>query len=99
MKYSGIPGLHLTLNVRSASSNIGVCNSRNVYYSVITHLEEGKTLLGYTTEKHDDNDDLITIPTVPNAMALNQKLSTMSVEEVHQYKFDVIKHFAEVFTE
>ncbi|MGC2383122.1 MAG: integrase repeat-containing protein, partial [Nitrososphaeraceae archaeon] len=64
---------------------------------VINHLMEGRSLLEYMTGKV--YEDLVTRPTVPNAMALHQKLSTLSIREMPEYKSDVVEHFVEVSLE
>ena len=58
---------------------------------------EGRSLLEYITGKV--YDDLATRPTVPNAMALFQKLLTISIREKPEYKSDIVEHFTEVYAE
>ena len=57
---------------------------------VINDLEEGKSLLQYITGKM--YEDLATRGTVPNAMSLHQKLSTISIREIPKYKSDIREH-------
>jgi superfamily II DNA or RNA helicase len=64
---------------------------------VINHLMEGRSLLEYITGKV--YDDLATRPTVPNAMALFQKLLTISIRQKPKYKSEIVPHFTEVYTE
>lgn len=58
--------------------------------SVINNLEEGKSLLQYVTGKM--YEDLATRGTVQNAMSFHQKLSTVSIREIPEYKSDIQVH-------
>ena len=57
---------------------------------VINNLEEGKSLLQYVTATN--YEDLATRATLQNAMSLHQKLSTISIREIPEYKSDVRVH-------
>ena len=63
---------------------------------VVNNLREGKSLLELITGKIFD--DVVTKPTIPNAVTLYEKLSTISIRELPNYHVDVNTHFYEVFT-
>lgn len=50
---------------------------------VVNNLTEGKSLLGLITGKI--YDDIATRPTIPNAVTLYEKLSTISIRELPKY--------------
>ena len=61
---------------------------------VVNNLREGKSLLELITGKI--YNDVITKPTIPNAVTLYEKLSTISIRELPDYHVDVDTHFYEV---
>ena len=67
----------LLTEIRKKNNNVKVLGLSAT--PVINHLMEGRSLLEYITGKI--YDDLATRPTVPNAMALFQKLLTISIRE------------------
>jgi superfamily II DNA or RNA helicase len=85
----------LLTEIRKRNSNIKVLGLSAT--PVINHLMEGRSLLEYITGKV--YDDLATRPTVPNAMALFQKLLTISIREKPEYTSDIVEHFTEVYAE
>ena len=85
----------LLTEIRKRNSNVKVLGLSAT--PVINHLMEGRSLLEYITGKV--YDDLATRPTVPNAMALFQKLLTISIREKPEYKSDIVEHFTEVYAE
>ncbi len=80
-------GLLLT-KVREKNSKVKVLGMSAT--PVINHLEEGKSLLEYMTGKI--YADIAVRPTVPNAMSLHQKLSTISIREMPKYKSNIQVH-------
>ena len=54
---------------------------------VVNNLMEGRSLLELITGKI--YDDIATKPTIPNAVTLYEKLSTISIRELPQYNIDV----------
>ena len=58
---------------------------------VVNNLREGKSLLELITGKI--YDDVVTKPTIPNAVTLYEKLSTISIRELPNYHVDVDTHF------
>ena len=63
---------------------------------VINHLSEGISLLSYITG-YDFRDDLSDASKIPNAMALHQKLTLVSIREMPRYRSRVREHFTEVY--
>ena len=61
---------------------------------VVNNLREGKSLLELITGKI--YDDVVTKPTIPNAVTLYEKLSTISIRELPNYHVDVDTHFYDV---
>jgi len=64
---------------------------------VINNLAEGKSLLELITGKR--YDDVSTNPTIPNANSLYQKLSTISIREMPEYKIHKNEETVEVIAE
>jgi superfamily II DNA or RNA helicase len=64
---------------------------------VINNLMEGRSLLEMVTGKI--YEDVVTKPTVPNAVTLYQKLSLISIREIPEYKFAKDEQFIEVDAE
>jgi superfamily II DNA or RNA helicase len=85
----------LLTEIRKKNSNVKVLGLSAT--PVINHLMEGRSLLEYITGKV--YDDLATRPTVPNSMALFQKLLTISIREKPEYKSEIVEHDVEVYTE
>ena len=85
----------LLTEVRKKNSNVKVLGLSAT--PVINHLMEGRSLLEYITGKV--YDDLATRPTVPNAMALFQKLLTISIREKPEYKSEIVPHYTKVYAE
>jgi superfamily II DNA or RNA helicase len=63
---------------------------------VINHLSEGISLLSYITG-NDYRDDLSDASKIPNAMALHQKLTLISIREMPHYRARVRERFVEVY--
>ena len=61
---------------------------------VVNNLREGKSLLELITGKI--YDDVATKPTVPNAVTLYEKLSTISIRELPNYNVETYTHFIDV---
>ena len=61
---------------------------------VVNNLNEGKSLLELITGKV--YDDVATRATIPNAVTLYQKLSTLSIREIPEYSFNIQPHYREV---
>jgi superfamily II DNA or RNA helicase len=86
----------LLTRVRKKNSEVKVLGMSAT--PVINHLEEGKSLLEYMTGKI--YADIAVTATVPNAMSLHQKLSTISIREMPKYKSDIqIHNETEVYAE
>ena len=85
----------LLTEIRNKNNNVKVLGLSAT--PVINHLMEGRSLLEYITGKI--YDDLATRPTIPNAMALFQKLLTISIRYKPEYKSDIVEHFTEVYAE
>src|SRR5215207_4025414 len=64
---------------------------------VVNNLNEGRSLLELITGKI--YDDVAIRPTIPNAVTLYEKLSTISVRELPQYNIDVRTEDIEVNAE
>jgi hypothetical protein len=64
---------------------------------VINNLMEGRSLLELITAKI--YDDTSTKPTIPNAVTLYEKLSTISIRELPQYSIDLRTEHIDVQTE
>jgi superfamily II DNA or RNA helicase len=64
---------------------------------VVNNLMEGRSLLELITGKI--YDDVATRPTIPNAVTLYEKLSTISVRELPKYSIDVHTEHIDVETE
>jgi len=60
---------------------------------VVNNINEGKSLLELMTGKV--YDDLVTRPTIPNAVALYEKLSTLSIRQIPNYP-EFQKEFVDV---
>ena len=61
---------------------------------VVNNLREGKSLLELITGKI--YDDVATKATIPNAVTLYEKLSTISIRELPNYNVKTDTHFIEV---
>ena len=61
---------------------------------VVNNLREGKSLLELITGKV--YDDVATKPTIPNAVTLYEKLSTISIRELPKYSVDLDTHVIDV---
>jgi superfamily II DNA or RNA helicase len=61
---------------------------------VVNNLREGKSLVELITGKI--YDDISTKPTIPNAVTLYEKLSTISIRELPQYYVDIDRKFVDV---
>ena len=61
---------------------------------VVNNLREGKSMLELLTGKV--YDDVATKPTIPNAVALYEKLSTVSIRELPKYSVDIDTHVMDV---
>jgi SAM-dependent methyltransferase len=61
---------------------------------VVNNLREGRSLLELITGKI--YDDVAVRPTIPNAVTLYEKLSTISIRELPRYSIDVDTHTIEV---
>ena len=81
--------------VRKKNSNVKVLGLSAT--PVVNNLNEGKSLLELITGKL--YDDVVTRPTIPNAVTLYEKLSTVSVRELPQYNIDVRTEDIEVNAE
>src|SRR5215212_6534765 len=64
---------------------------------VINNLMEGRSLLELITAKI--YEDVATTPTIPNAVTLYEKLSTISIRELPQYNIDLHTEHIDVQTE
>ena len=61
---------------------------------VVNNLREGKSLVELITGKI--YDDISTKPTIPNAVTLYEKLSTISIRELPEYYVDIDRKFVDV---
>lgn len=61
---------------------------------VVNNLREGKSLLELLTGKI--YDDVAIRPTIPNAVTLYEKLSTISIRELPRYSVDIDTHVIDV---
>ena len=61
---------------------------------VVNNLREGKSLVELITGKI--YDDISTKPTIPNAVTLYEKLSTISIREMPKYYVDIDRKFVDV---
>jgi len=61
---------------------------------VVNNLKEGRSLLELITG--DVFDDISTKPTVPNAVALYEKMSNLSIRQIPNYKISVNRKFVDV---
>ena len=64
---------------------------------VVNNLMEGRSLLELITGKI--YDDVVVRPTIPNAVTLYEKLSTISIRELPKYNIDVHTEHIDVHTE
>ena len=64
---------------------------------VINNLMEGRSMLEMITGKI--YEDVVTKPTIPNAVTLYEKLSIISIREIPEYKFAKEEEFIEVDAE
>jgi hypothetical protein len=80
---------------RKKNSNIKVLGMSAT--PVINNLREGISLLEIMTGK--EYNDLADRATGPNAMALHQKLSTMSIREMPEFSSEVVLRPGEVYAE
>jgi hypothetical protein len=71
--------------VRKKNNNVKVLGLSAT--PVVNNLNEGKSLLELITGKL--YDDVAIRPTIPNAVTLYEKLSTISIRELPQYNIDV----------
>lgn len=81
--------------VRKKNSNVKVLGLSAT--PVVNNLMEGRSLLELITGKI--YDDVATIPTIPNAVTLYEKLSLVSIRELPKYDVDVYTEHIDVKTE
>jgi superfamily II DNA or RNA helicase len=75
----------LMTGIRNVNSNVKVLGLSAT--PVVNNLREGRSLLELITGKI--YDDVAVRPTIPNAVTLYEKLSTISVRELPRYSIDV----------
>jgi superfamily II DNA or RNA helicase len=82
----------LMTEIRKNNSNVKVLGLSAT--PVVNNLREGRSLLEIITGKM--YDDVAVRPTIPNAVTLYEKLSTISIRELPKYSVDINTHIVDV---